>query len=368
MSSSSSRPRPGPEDKVSGPTDEGVASDALRIQPFEGADSEWDDLLPAFEGHTFCHLVGWRRIMADVMGHEPRYRVAMTGEGRVVGLLPLVRVRSRLFGDYLVSMPFLSYGGPLGSSAAREALASDSAREASALGVDLLELRSRERIPGELHTSERKLTVLLDLPDSPETLWEEGLKGKVRSQVRRPMKEGMEARFGVPELEAFYRVFARTMRDLGTPVLPLAFFRAIAVQFPEQVVFCAVYHRGKPVAAGCGFAWAGELEITWAGALREYSRMAPNMLLYWSMMEEAIRRESTVFNFGRCSPDSGTHRFKRQWGGRDQPLPWAQWSASGVSSTPNPAGRKYQTATAVWRRLPLAVANTLGPVLSRGLP
>jgi FemAB-related protein (PEP-CTERM system-associated) len=346
----------------------GVESGRLRVEEYAGTDSEWDGFLSTVEGSTFCHLAGWRRVMSDVMGHDTRYRVALDRRGRVVGLLPMVRVRSRLFGDYLVSMPFLSYGGPLGTPPAREVLATHAVKEASVLGVDLLELRSRAEVPGELSRSERKLTVLLELPDSPKTLWEEGLKGKVRSQVRRPLKEGMEPRFGISQLEPFYSVFARTMRELGTPVLPATFFRAIAVQFPDQVVFCAVYHREEPLAAGCGFVWSGELEITWAGALREHSRMAPNMLLYWSMMEEAIRRGAGIFNFGRCSPDSGTHRFKKQWGGEDHPLPWAQWSASGLSATPTPTGRKFELATAAWRRLPLPVANSLGPLLARKIP
>jgi hypothetical protein len=122
------------------------------------------------------------------------------------------------------------------------------------------------------------------------------------------------------------------------------------------------------VAAGCGFLWEGELEITWAGSLREYNRLAPNMLLYWAFMEEAIRRGAHTFNFGRCTAGSGTHRFKRQWGGEDHALPWAQWSSGSTSATPTPSGRKYQIATALWRKTPLFVANRMGPLLSRNLP
>jgi FemAB-related protein (PEP-CTERM system-associated) len=234
--------------------------------------------------------------------------------------------------------------------------------------VDLLELRSRIPVPGALRRSERKLTVLLNLPDSPEELWERGLSGKVRSQVRRPKKEGMEARFGADLLDPFYGVFARTMRDLGTPVLPKAFFRAVLSGMPEQVVLGAVFLKGNAVAAGWGFLWKGEVEITWAGALREASRMAPNMLLYWSFMDQAIRGGAHTFNFGRCSPGSGTHRFKRQWGGEDHPLPWAQWSPGSVAATPAPTGKKYQLATSLWRKLPLWWANRLGPMISRSLP
>jgi serine/alanine adding enzyme len=342
---------------------------APSIQPFEGSDAEWDALVAGYPEGTACHLAGWRHVMADALGHETLYRTAVDAEGRPRGLLPLVHVRSRLFGSYLLSMPFLNDGGPLGAPPAREALGKAALAEARARRVDLLELRGRKPVPGDtFSTSDRKLTVLMELGDSSETLWEKGLRAKVRSQVRRPMKEGMTARFGHDLLDPFYEVFSRTMRDLGTPVLPRRFFASIVEHLGEHVVFCSVEHEGTPLAAGCGFLWNGEYEITWAGSLREASRMAPNMLLYWSLMEESIRRGAHTFNFGRCSPDSGTHRFKRQWGGDDLPLPWSQWSADGVAATPNPDSPKYRLATNVWSRLPVAVTNRLGPPLARLLP
>lgn len=340
----------------------------LRVIPFGGMDSEWDRLLGTMEGGTFCHLAGWRGIMAKVLGHEGHYRLAVDGEGQVRGLLPLVRVRSRLFGDYLLSMPFLNYGGPLGSPEARELLGEDAAREAEALGVDLLELRSREPVPGDLKTSERKLTVLMELPDDPELLWKEGLKAKVRSQIRRPQKEGMVARFGPDLVGLFYSVFAQTMRNLGTPVLHRSFFDEIVSVFPGEAVVSVVEMAGKPVAAGFGFLWNGEFEVTWAGSLPGFSRMAPNMLLYWALMEKSIARGAHTFNFGRCSPGSGTHRFKSQWGGTDHLLPWAQWSGKGKDTTPAPTGKRYELAQATWRRLPVAVTTRIGPFISRNLP
>lgn len=339
-----------------------------RVGRFEGSDRAWDEAVRALGGATFCHLSGWRHVLADTLGHES-LRLQVTGaSGEVRGLLPLARVRSRLFGDYLLSMPFLSYGGPLGDAEARRALVEAAVAEARALGVDLLELRARERLPGDLALSERKLTVLKALPATAEELWEKGIKAKLRSQVRRPQKEGMRARFGLELVPEFYGVFARTMRDLGTPVLPRRFFDAVAERFATESVVGVVEHRGRVVAAGYGFFWDGEVEITWAGALREYSASAPNMLLYWSFMEESIRRGAVAFNFGRCSRGSGTHRFKMQWGSEEYPLPWAQWSPHGVIATPSPESTKFRLATSVWSRLPLAVANFIGPRLSRLLP
>jgi FemAB-related protein (PEP-CTERM system-associated) len=354
------------KDRIGDP--QGPGNPGHATVPFEDTDAAWDVLVAGFPEGTACHLAGWRHVMTEALGHETLYRIAVDGDGRPSGILPLVHVRSRLFGTYLLSMPFLNDGGPLGPEPARAALGRWAADEAAHRGVDLLELRGRTPVPGAFSTSDRKLTVLMALGDSSEALWEKGLRAKVRSQVRRPMKEGMTARFGHELLHPFYDVFARTMRDLGTPVLPRRFFAAIAEHLREHAIFCTVEHRGTPLAAGCGFVWNGEFEITWAGSLREASRMAPNMLLYWSLMEEAIRRGAHTFNFGRCSPDSGTHRFKRQWGGEDLPLPWSQWSRDGVAATPNPDSPKYRLATSVWSRLPVAVTNRLGPPLARLLP
>ena len=338
----------------------------FEVEPFGGDADGWNDLLGSMEGATFCHLHGWRAVMEEALGHETFWWVARNEGGTAEGLLPLVRVRSRLFGHYLVSMPFLNYGGPVGTEPARRALARRATDLARELGVDLLELRARSDL--ETGENRRKVTVLKSLPDSRDELWEDGLRSKVRSQVRRPMKEGMEVRFGPDRLDAFYRVFSTTMRDLGTPVLPRSFFETIRDHLGASSLFATVELDGEPLAAGCGLFYDAELEITWAGASREHSRLAPNMLLYWGMMEEGVRRGMDVFNFGRCTPDSGTHRFKRQWGTEDEPLPWLQWSPSGVSSTPNPDSPKYRFATDVWSRLPVGVANRLGPLLSRSIP
>ena len=332
---------------------------------------EWDAFVLRRDESSFCHLYGWSAVMEKALGHECVYLAAADATGELCAVLPLVRVRSALFGHYLVSMPFLNYGGPVGVPEACRFLSAEAASLAERSGADLLELRTRFDVgASSLTTNTRKVTVLLDLPGDSERLWKEGIPAKVRSQVRRPQKEGMVTRFGADQLDAFYRVFTRNMRDLGTPVLARSFFERIADALPEQVEFGVVLLGDTPVAAGCGFLWKGELEMTWASSLREHNRSAPNMLLYWSFMERAIERGASVFNFGRCTPEGGTHRFKRQWGAtRDVPLPWAQWSRRGLTATPNPdGGSLLRLATRAWSRLPLPVANALGPRLSRALP
>jgi serine/alanine adding enzyme len=338
-----------------------------RVAPAGDRWLEWDAFVEATAGSTFCHRSSWHRIMRDVMRQEPDYLVAEDDSGWR-GVLPLVHVRG-LLGHYLVSMPFLDDGGPLGDRVAQEALTAAAVEIAKKTGAKLLELRSRSEVFGPLTTNSRKVSVQLELPSSVEDLWSKTFKAKLRSQVRRPAKEGMVAKSGADQLDAFYRIFCRNMRDLGTPVLPYRFFEEQRASFGDSVVFTGVYSAdGKATAASCSFVWREEMYVIWASSLREYNRLSPNMLLYSAMMEEAIRRGLSRFNFGRSTPGASTHRFKQQWGGNDVPLPWAYWSPHAASSTPTPDKPLFRVATAVWSRLPVPIANGVGPMLARQLP
>jgi FemAB-related protein (PEP-CTERM system-associated) len=339
----------------------------MHVSVFTGDAGEWDALVRRSPGWTHFHLFGWRSVMERVFGHECVYLGARDADGRLAGVLPLVRVKSLAFGHYLVSMPFLNYGGPLGSEDAITALANHAAVLARSDGVKLLELRSRVPLPVALPVSHRKITVLLDLPPHPDVLWRR-LDAKVRSQVRRPRKEGVTVRFGTAEVAPFFQVFSRHMRDLGTPTQPLRLFETIAEQFPRDAWFGCAYHEGRAVAAGCAFRWADEVEITWASALVEYKRMAANMLLYWSFMERAIEDGARVFNFGRCTPGEGTHRFKMQWGSRDEALWWYDVATQPGLTTPSPTDASYAWGPRVWKRLPVSVATALGPRIVQYIP
>lgn len=332
-----------------------------------GEARDWDEFIASAPGATHFHRFGWLRTVAEVLGHEALPLAARVPDGTVVGLLPLVRVRTVLFGHYLVSMPFVNYGGPVGSPEATRALAMRAVELAREGGAKLLELRSAVELPLDLPASHRKITVVLDLPAESEQLWKT-LPAKVRSQIRRPQKDGVVVRSGLDQLAAFYRVFAEHMRDLGTPVLPRRWFETLAGEFADSMS-CAVAWLGEtPVAGGVGFRWGSEFEMTWASALTRYQRSAPNMLLYWHCMTEAIEAGCRIFNFGRCTPGGGTHRFKRQWGGRDVQLWWYQDSPHGVAATPTPNRGALALGPKLWRYLPVSVATMLGPRIVRGIP
>jgi FemAB-related protein (PEP-CTERM system-associated) len=341
----------------------------LIAERYAGVGPEWDRFAAPQPGFTHFHQFGWKSILEEVFGHECLYFVARGDDGNLAAILPLVRVKSALFGHYLVSMPFLNYGGPLGSGEGIGVLVGEATGEARRSGARLLELRSRTPLAVELPASHRKITVVLDLPSDQEVLFR-SFSSKLRSQIRRPAKEGVTVRFGSDQVEPFYEVFSRHMRDLGTPTLPRRFFQAIADRFPVEAWFGCAWLGDEPVACGAGFRWGDEFEMTWASALAKYNRIAPNMMLYWAFMERAIAARVQLFNFGRCTPDSGTHRFKRQWGSRDEALWWYQWASGGASNagTPSPEQGKYAWGPRLWRHLPLGLSRVLGPWIVKSIP
>jgi serine/alanine adding enzyme len=344
-----------------------MSTASITVEQFDGLEDEWDAFAALQPGYTHFHRFRWRALIRQVFGHECTYLAARDSDETLVGILPLVRVRSLVFGHFLVSMPFLNYGGPLGSAAAVRALVDAAALKAKREKAKLLELRSRIALDVPLDASHRKITVTRDLPASPEELFKQ-FDSKLRSQIRRPQKEGVTVEFGAAQVAPFFKVFAHHMRDLGTPAQPLRFFQEIARQFPEDSVFACAYLGGRPVAAGCGFRFGEEFEMTWASALRSYNREAPNMLLYWACMERAIHDGARRFNFGRCTPGSGMHRFKMQWGGREEQLWWYHSAATNTTATPSPHDRAFSWGPRVWRRLPEAVATILGPSIVRYIP
>jgi FemAB-related protein (PEP-CTERM system-associated) len=338
-----------------------------RVERFAGSADEWDALARRSPGFTHFHLYGWRSVMERVFGHECIYLAAYDDAGVLAGVLPLVRVKSALFGHFLVSMPFLNYGGPLGSDDAIRSLVAHASTLARESGVKLLELRSRVPLPVEMPVSHRKITVVLDLPSSESALMKQ-LDAKLRSQVRRPQKEGVTVSFGADQVAPFFDVFARHMRDLGTPTQSRRLFETIAATFPNDAWFGCAWMGGRPIACGCAFRWGDELEMTWASSLNAYKRIAPNMLLYYRFMERALESGVRLFNFGRSTPDSGTHRFKAQWGSRDEQLWWYDLSSGDTVTTPSPTDSGYAWGPRLWKRLPTAVATALGPRIVRYIP
>ena len=187
--------------------------------------------------------------------------------------------------------------------------------------------------------------------------------------MRKAEKAGLTTEVGgVEELDAFYSVFARNMRDLGTPVYSRRFFAAILSAFPDTARVFVVRLGSLPIAAAITIQWRDSIEVPWASSLRAHSDKSPNMLLYWTMLKTAIGAGASRFDFGRSTPDEGTFHFKRQWGAVPQPLVWEYAGLDGAPPDQSPKNPRFRLAIALWQRLPLAVANRIGPIVVRNIP
>lgn len=315
-------------------------------------------------------LPGWPAIFEEGLGHRPYWLTANEGS-RLAGCLPLCFVRSRLFGRFLVSLPYLNSAGVVATSdEAAGALVNRAVALADELDVRYLELRHERRVAHAALGSEitSKVHMRLALPGSADVLWNQ-LKAKVRNQVRKGREPGFEVRWGGAErLDEFYNVFSRNMRDLGTPVYGRRLFAAIIERCAGGAEFCIVSHGAKPIAAAVLVHGRGVTEVPSASSLREYNSANANMLMYWHLLERAIERGQRTFDFGRSTIDGNTFRFKKQWGAEPHPAVWQYYVRRGAIGDMRPESPRYQRMIRTWQRLPLWATRWLGPPIVRGIP
>lgn len=343
----------------------------MRVVTVESRSAEWDLFVHSSEKAEAYHCLGWRAVFTESFGHRCYYLAAIDENDTWQGILPLVHMRSKLFGNFLVSLPFVNYGGLLcESEAAAKALLDEAERIRCICGAAFVELRHIERREtGHLPTKQHKVTMLLDLASSTESQWQ-AFDPKLRNQIRKAQKNGLNFRMGRLELLSdFYEVFARNMRDLGTPVYSKRFFCNVMETFGDSTAIGAVYHDGKIVAAGLAVWFAGKIEIPWASSIKDYKSLCPNHMLYWELMQFAIARGFTEFDFGRSTPDEGTYNFKKQWGAKPIQLNWQYLMEAGVDIPElNPRNSKYRMAIRAWQRLPVPITKALGPWIVRSIP
>lgn len=309
-------------------------------------------------------------MLTDGLAHVP-YCLEATQAGEVVGLLPLAYVKSALFGRHLVGLPYLNTGGVLAKAdAVRHQLVSAAMDLADQLAVKQLQLRHEVPVehPGLAAPATGKVHMRLDLPSTVDALWKQ-LSAKVRNQVRKAEKESLRFEWGGQDkLNDFYAVFSRNMRDLGTPVYSRRLFAAMLQHLAGDAELCIVYADRLPVAAAIVIHGQGMTQVPSASSLREFNRSCPNMLLYWQLLVRSIERGQTRFDFGRSTAESNTYRFKEQWGAAPTPAAWQFYVRSGAALDLRPDQGKFQLATRLWQRLPLAVSRWLGPAIIRGIP
>ncbi len=369
----------------------------LQIRLCDDTDrSHWDQYVYGHPESSHYHLFDWGRVILESYRHQPYYLMAVTnGDHKeripeaastetVCGVLPLIHMKSRIFGNRLVSMPFLDLGGPITDDPQIRTLLLESALKlAREKKADHVELRMSQPLaedsfedhsgngtpmPG-IHCRKDKVRMLLDLPGTSEELFQ-SFKSKLKSQIRRPAKDGFAAELGGAEfLNDFYAVFTSNMRDLGSPVHSKKFITRVASLFSRDALFCLVKKDGRtPAAAGLLLHFKDSVYNPWASSLRRFTRSSPNMLLYWKMLESACDDGCRIFDFGRSSVDGGTFRFKKQWGAQPRTLSWCRLTLDGhPDSNQQPEGQGLSWATAVWKRLPTGVTTRIGPMVRKNI-
>jgi serine/alanine adding enzyme len=363
-----------PQPMADHPTGTSVApstSNAIVISQFK-SDVEgraWDALVNSHPDSTHCHLWGWKDVIEKSFGWKTFY-LAATQDGSLRGVLPLVWQKSRLFGSFLTSMPFLNAGGILaGTPEAERALLDEAVRIAKENGAAHIELRHRRELQLGLPTKTAKITLVRPVePDCDKML--ANLDKKVRADVRKSMKSDFRSEFGHQDfVDDFYRVFALNMRDLGTPVYARSFFENIVAVFPDSTHICRVLSGNTVAATSFLIAHKGSIEAVWSSSVRKYLLLKPNMFLYWNLLCFSGQRGYTQFDFGRSSVGSGTHRFKLQWGTQEVQLYWQYWTGDGAALPElNPHNPKYRAAIWAWQHSPLWLTKAIGPRIVRCLP
>ncbi len=325
---------------------------------------DWRAFLADRPEATVFHDPAWGVVMREVYGNRPYYLTARAG-GRIVGVLSLVCQRSRLFGTRLCSVPYLDSAGVLAEEpAATDALLAAADGLRGELGIPAVEVRQDAPLAGDRPVRTDKVTLVLDLPDSAEALWA-GFKPKLRNLVRKPQKAGLVIEAGGSErMGEFHGVYARTMRDLGSPPHGRRFFDRLAEALGESVRLFVVRQGERTLAAGFALTDQGGVHVPWAAADWRCRDTGANMLLYWAMLEDACGRGAAAFDFGRSSRGSGTYHFKTQWGAQERPLYWHYLLAEGAAMPDlRPDSPKYRLFVNLWRRLPVPIARGLGPAI-----
>ncbi|AJA09902.1 hypothetical protein SKP52_15115 [Sphingopyxis fribergensis] len=330
----------------------------------------WDAYVAAHPDATPFQSRSWCEAITKATGHRCHLVTARDAEGRVTGLLPLHHIRSRLFGQALVASGFAVGGGILADNAAVAAtLAQGAADMARSLGVPSVELRGGP-LPEGWQVEEGTYAGFardLALDDDAELL---GIPRKQRAEVRKALESGLTVTTGRSEQDQrdHYRIYATSVRNLGTPVFPKSLFSCVIDAFGDDADILNVRNDREVVASVLSLTWRGTVMPYWGGGTTDARRLRANELMYFALMRHARTKGCTRFDFGRSKIGTGPFAYKKNWGFEPQPLVYARWLAPGeVARDTNPNSAKYRLQVDLWKKLPLWAANRIGPLIARGL-
>jgi len=346
---------------------EGAAPDAVRVRELRPADfSRWDEFVSGCPEATFFHRAGWKTVIERAFGHCTTFLYVEAG-GQIEGVLPLAEVNSVLFGHALISLPFCVYGGiAAGSERARRLLDEAAVALAEKWRVDYLEYRSLtphhpEWARTDLYVTFRKA---ID-PDVERNLNE--IPRKQRAMVRKGIKARLKGEID-EGVERFFAAYADSVHRLGTPVLSKRYFQTLREVFGPDCEVLTVTRDGGLVASVMSFYFRDEVLPYYGGGTEQAREVAGNDFMYWELMRRACERGMRVFDFGRSKQGTGSFDFKKNWGFVPQALHYEYRLVRGKRVPElNPLNPKYRLLIRLWKRMPLALANRIGPLIAKSL-
>lgn len=349
-------------------TETGHRVGQIAVKSLGDADERrWDAFVESCPEATFFHRAGWRTILRSIFDHRTHYLYAER-DREIVGVLPLAEVRSRIFGHSMSSLPFCVYGGVAATDpAATRALHSAARALAVRRGVAHLELRNREVREPEWPRQDLYVTFRKPILNDAEANML-AIPRKQRAMVRKGMRNGLSAEID-ESTERFFRLYADNVHRHGTPALPKGYFDALRKTFGEQCeVLVVVDSERRPVSSVLSFYFRDEVLPYYAGDHERARDLAANDFKYWELMRRAAERGASVFDYGRSKRGTGSYDFKKNWGFEPTPLAYEYALLQGDRIPENnPLNPKYRAFIAAWRRLPIGLANALGPYIVRGL-
>lgn len=372
----------------------------VRIKKLDLEDiPQWNQYVMESPKATFYHRIEWKHIIETSFGHKTYYLMAFQSfnsnpnnptnsinstnptnstnsinssnpTNSVVGILPLVHIKSLIFGSIFCSMPFLNFGGVCADNVEVEKmLISEAERLLRDQKGDYIELRHLRPSSANLLGKTHKVSMTLELNRDPDALWNK-FSSKHRQTIRKAAKNGLEVTFGGKELlNEFYTIMCLGWRDLGTPIYPISFFENIMDSLGDSVEICLVSYQGKPIGTAFVGLFKKTVEGMWLSFMREFTKLQTNYFQYWEMIKRACEQGYEEFHLGRSSVESGGEVFKEKWNAVPKPLYW-EYILNKMKDIPelNVQNPKYRFAIRTWKKLPLPVTRMLGPILAKNIP
>lgn len=327
----------------------------------------WDAFVMTCPEATFFHRAGWQKIVRDVFSHDTYFLYAQT-DGRIEGVLPLGHVNSWLFGNSLTGLPFAVYGGVAAATEqAAEALELEAQKLAQRLGVAHLELRNVTPRHADWPTQDLYVTFRKEIFTEEEANML-AIPRKQRAMVRKGIKNGLVSEID-SDVDRFFALYADNVHRHGTPAMPKKYFKTLIAEFGADCeVLTVTAPGGRPLSSVLSFYFRDEVLPYYAGDDESARDLAANDFKYWELMRRSCARGLKVFDYGRSKQGTGSFSFKKNWGFEPKPLhyEYCLYKRDAIPQN-NPANAKYKLLIATWRRMPIGLANWLGPFIVRNL-